>query len=424
MQRLHLRAGDFVFPTLSEIHGAQQKHAHVAPVTAQRDSNNSLLVSERLWVPEKELSLLQRILIVAHCGAQCHRCIEPMMSTLTELFEIANLAQVCRRFLSRCLLCKERNELLHFDYLYLGDSMGTCQYVLVLKDGLTHFCELVACDSPTSVVTATAIVHWWKRFGASSVLVSDQGSHFKNELIAQVCKKLDIDQSLVVAYAPWINGTIERLNRDVLQVLRVLVMEYTLDTHEWVYLLPLVQGNLNHTPVRSLGDRAPSELFTGLQRPTPFEPILERGQHQREKRRLKNMARSKGSACNFSIGDFVLWSRIDSRLSTDKLKRYVMHGSRLKFYTDSSLEVNEEMLAHVANQGMVLGVQDITNHRKENGIWRLLASWEGLQSEEDSWEGLASLQRDVPASVEQYVHASDDPELTSAHSALVQAKRK
>ncbi|OWZ12628.1 hypothetical protein PHMEG_00014176 [Phytophthora megakarya] len=111
--------------------------------------------------------------------------------------------------------------------------MGTCQYVLVLKDGLTHFCELVACDSPTNVVAATPIVDWWKRFGAH------QGSHFKIELIAQVCKTLGIDQSLVVAYAPWINGTIERLNRDVLQVLRVLLMEYTLDTHEWVLLLPL-----------------------------------------------------------------------------------------------------------------------------------------------------------------------------------------
>ncbi|KAE9127003.1 hypothetical protein PF007_g5779 [Phytophthora fragariae] len=496
MQRLHLQSGDFVFPTLSEIQAAQQKHARAAPATAKRDNNGTILVGEKLWVPEMKTALLQRILIVAHCGAQGHRGIEPMMTTLGEVFEIANIAQVCRRSLSRCLLCKhvkggniiprpwgptydatERNELLHVDYLYLGDSMGACQYVLVLKDGLTHFCEFVACDSPTSVVAATALVDWWKRFGAPSVLVSDQGSHFKSEFIAQVCKKLNIDQSLVVAYAPWINGTVERLNRDVLQVLRVLLMAYKLDTHEWVYLLPLVQGNLNHTPVRSLGDKAPSELLTGLPRPTPFEPILlERGQRtevleasvlpseqldmlrsslsglhrevvdQREKRRLQNMARSKGIECNFSVGDFVLWSRIDSRLSTNKLlarwvgpfevvetaphsftirhlltnKRYIVHGSRLKFYADSSLDVNEEMLAHVGNQGMVLGVQDITSHRRENGVWQLMVSWEGLQSEEDSWETLVSLNKDVPVRVEQYVQDSGDAALQRAHSALVQ----
>ncbi|POM74796.1 Hypothetical protein PHPALM_8188 [Phytophthora palmivora] len=351
--------------------------------------------------------------------------------------------------------------------------MGECKYVLVLKDGLTHFCELVACDTPTSIVAATALVDWWKRFGAPSILISNQGSHFKNDLITM----LDIDQSLVVAYAPWINGTVERLNRDVLQVLRVLLMEYSLDTHEWVYLLPLVQGNLNHTPVRSLGCKAPSELFTGLPRPTPFEPILlERGQRveilettvlpieqldqlrvslaglhkevldQREKRRLQNMARSKGIECNFSVGDFVLWSRIDSRLSTDKLlarwvgpfevtetaphsftirhlvtnKHYVVHGSRLKFYADSSFEVNEELLAHVGNQGMVLGVESITKHRKANGVWQLLVSWEGLQEEENSWEPLVSLHKDVPSRVQQYVDASNDTALIRAHSMLVQ----
>ncbi|POM62866.1 LOW QUALITY PROTEIN: hypothetical protein PHPALM_27929 [Phytophthora palmivora] len=401
MRRLHLRAGSFVFPSLSEIQTAQQQHARPAPPTARRDDNGVLVVGDRLWVPEMEVALLQRILIVAHCETQGHRGIEPMMTTMTAIFEIANLTQVCRRFLSKCLLCKhvkggniiprpwgptydakKRNELLHFDFLYLGDSMGATE---------TIWCP--------------------------SILISDQGSHFKNELITMVCKKLAIDQSLVVAYAPWINGTVERLNRDVLQVLRVLLMEYSLDTHEW----------------------APSELFTGLPRPTPFEPILlERGQRfdiletavlpieqldqlrvslaglhkevldQREKRRLQNMARSKGIECNFSVGDFILWSRIDSRMSTDKLlarwdgpfevtetaphsftirhlvtnKHYEVHGSRLKFYADSSFEVNKELLAHVGNQGVVLGVESITKHRKANGVWQLLVSWEGLQEEE------------------------------------------
>ncbi|KAG3115463.1 hypothetical protein PI124_g5329 [Phytophthora idaei] len=41
---------------------------------------------------------------------------------------------------------------------------------------------------------------------------------------------------------------------------------------------------------------------------------------QREKRRLQNMTRFKGTECNFSVGDFVLWSRIDSRLSGLRLR--------------------------------------------------------------------------------------------------------
>ncbi|KAE8901840.1 hypothetical protein PF002_g25208 [Phytophthora fragariae] len=116
---------------------------------------------------------------------------------------------------------------------------------------------------------------------------------------------------------------------------------------------------------------------------------------QREKRRLQNLAQSKGVECNFSVGDSVLWSRIHSRLSFEKLlarwvgpfevvdttpysfdihhlvpnHRYTVHGSRIKFYAHASLDVDEELLAHVGNQGIVLVVEHIKQHRKENGMW-------------------------------------------------------
>ncbi|OWZ13662.1 hypothetical protein PHMEG_00012973 [Phytophthora megakarya] len=106
MQRLHLRAGGFVFPTLTEIQAAQRKHAGLAPSSAQRNTEGTPIVAERMWVPEAEVAPLQRILIAAHSGRQGHRGIEPMVTTVTELFEVANLANVCRHFLSKCLLCK------------------------------------------------------------------------------------------------------------------------------------------------------------------------------------------------------------------------------------------------------------------------------------------------------------------------------
>lgn len=67
--------------------------------------------------------------------------------------------------------------------------------------------------------------------------------------------------TFVPVYTPWVNGTVERLNRDILQVMRVLILEYQLDTKSWEYLLPLVQANLNQTPVASLGGKAPLELL-------------------------------------------------------------------------------------------------------------------------------------------------------------------
>ncbi|KAG3059682.1 hypothetical protein PI125_g25008 [Phytophthora idaei] len=60
---------------------------------------------------------------------------------------------------------------------------------------------------------------------------------------------MKIEQEFSPVYSPWLNGTVERFTKDVLQVLRVLLMEYELDFHEWPYLLPVLQRNLNHTPL-------------------------------------------------------------------------------------------------------------------------------------------------------------------------------
>ncbi|EGZ28870.1 hypothetical protein PHYSODRAFT_470713 [Phytophthora sojae] len=160
---------------------------------------------------------------------------------------------------------------------------------------------------------------------------------------------------------------------------------------------------------------------------------------QREKHRLQNMARSKGVECNFSVGDFVLWSRIDSRLSVDRLlarwvgpfevvntaphlfdirhlvtnQHYTVHGSRLKFYADASLDVDEELLAHVDNQGivvMVLGIETIKQHRHIDGIWQLLVSWESLES----------LAAQVHVPVAAYVQTCEDEAFQAAFAALGQ----
>ncbi|KAG2875095.1 hypothetical protein PC117_g27471 [Phytophthora cactorum] len=42
-------------------------------------------------------------------------------------------------------------------------------------------------------------------------------------------------------------------------------------------------------------------------------------QDEKEHRRVQDMAAHKGSMANFDVGDFVLWSRIDQRLSDNKL---------------------------------------------------------------------------------------------------------
>ncbi|OWZ16901.1 hypothetical protein PHMEG_0009234 [Phytophthora megakarya] len=100
--------------------------------------------------------------------------------------------KMIKRPWSETINCNERNGVLHWDFLSLGDSFGSSKYLLVLKDHATHFCELVV------------------------VGVSDNGSHFKNEVVAELSRKLKTQQQFTLAYSPRINGSVERVNRDIL----------------------------------------------------------------------------------------------------------------------------------------------------------------------------------------------------------------
>ncbi|KAE9052854.1 hypothetical protein PR001_g141 [Phytophthora rubi] len=58
--------------------------------------------------------------------------------------------------------------------------------------------------------------------------MSDQGTHFKNELMAGLRQRLKGVHTFVPVYTPWANGTVERLNRDILHVVRAVLLELQL----------------------------------------------------------------------------------------------------------------------------------------------------------------------------------------------------
>ncbi|KAJ0408407.1 hypothetical protein ATCC90586_009182 [Pythium insidiosum] len=355
-----------------------------------------------------------------------------MIMQLRDKYDISSLAATVKEFVPNYLLCKHvkggliiqrpwsetrdsagRNEVLHIDFLYMGGSDGTTCYVLVLKDELAHYCELVACDSPTSTVTAMAVLDWAKRIGLPVMWISDNGSHFKNTLLEELRDRMKAVHTFVPVYTPWVNGTVECLNRDVLQVMR----------------------ESEPDPVRSLGDKAPVELFTGLHVPPPLDAIqlpkegrrkgklmminldafdveLERlrtslqemyaeATDRKERTRMYQSMAKKGKIENFSVVTEALpYSFMVCHLITGEV--FEVHEYRLKFYDNASFEVTNEVLEHVGKQGIVTAVREIRDHRYNRAAkqWELLVSWRGLQEIEGLWELLSSLKREIPVMVQ------------------------
>ena len=47
-------------------------------------------------------------------------------------------------------------------------------------------------------------------------------------------KFLDVDRRFSVANSPWLNGTCERVMREVVRTLKAMIQEERRNTHDWV----------------------------------------------------------------------------------------------------------------------------------------------------------------------------------------------
>ena len=163
------------------------------------------------------------------------------------------------------------NMVLHFDFLELPVSYDGYKYVLVLKDGMSGFVELVPCVSCVDQEVVDALGDWFKRYGPVYQWVSDQGSHFKNQAVEGVRKVWGAQHHFVTAYCPWANGTVEVVNRMLLKVLKSMSSELKQKPNQWSLLLSQVQAALNLQPASRLNGMAPVTAFLALPAATPLK---------------------------------------------------------------------------------------------------------------------------------------------------------
>lgn len=72
----------------------------------------------------------------------------------------------------------------------------------------------------------------------------------------------------------------ERLNKDIIQVLRAMYLEYKVSIKDWTNFVSALQANLNHTPVPLLGNHAPVGLFCVLPAMSPMVFYLDAKQRK------------------------------------------------------------------------------------------------------------------------------------------------
>ena len=102
-------------------------------------------------------------------------------------------------------------------------------------------------------------------------MISDGGSHFKNDLLKEFTQMLGIEHHITLAYCPWANGSVEVVGKDLLWTTRSLTSEFRAAVEEWDLLLPLVEFVLNQRDRDTLGGRSAIEVMTGNKPSSPVK---------------------------------------------------------------------------------------------------------------------------------------------------------
>ena len=276
-----------------------QREAKEPPVEGVRGQDDLIRVHDVIWIPEDDLDTKVKLLVLSHCGASGHRGVEATASILKENFTWKFMDEDVREFVGQCIHClvsrtgdtiprplgrqlhgQRPNEVLHLDFLYLGESSTGQKYALVLREDFSGFVWLFPFESATSEAAAEALASWIATFGCPDWIITDQGAHFRNRLLKDLTVELHVQHHFTTAYCPWSNGTVERVCREVLRALRALLSELKLAPADWPSVLEIVQSVLNQAPLKRLGRRkdspsgvyrCPLEVFTSCR---PRRPLL------------------------------------------------------------------------------------------------------------------------------------------------------
>ena len=77
-------------------------------------------------------------------------------------------------------------------------------------------------------------------------------------------------------------------------------------------------------------------------------------------------------------------------------KKQLVHAARMKFYSDSSLNVTERLIDQVAHDDTGYVVEELLDLRRNGDSFDVLVRWLGFSSSDDTWEDVFELSHQVP----------------------------
>ncbi len=109
-------------------------------------------------------------------------------------------------------------------------------------------------------------------FTTSRVILSDNGTEFKNKVLEAVCHQYGIKQTFTAAYHPASNGLVERTNRKILEILRHAVDTTQEAWQDWLFQVAAsISGSVNGST-----GKTPQYIIFGCDKRLPYDLLAQR----------------------------------------------------------------------------------------------------------------------------------------------------
>ena len=300
----------------------------------------------RIVVPES----FQKELIKYHHGSfwANHIGTKKLYASLSRYYYWPNMLKMVKATVQACKICQyvkphtvggvglgksktptQPNQLVAFDVITgMPRSSKGHNCILVIVDDFTKYALAIEMRDKTAQSICNAFMSYWCRMmGFPRQLHSDEGTEVDSSLMLSVCELLEIRKSHTPIYNPKSDGSVERLNQAIGNMIQTYVTETNKD--KWHILLPFMVSGYNNV-VHTATGYTPAELLFGHNTSYNMVPLvnfenelldkseylktLREGQeikwqivHKRlEQLKENRINRSSQKQHDYQIGDYVL----------------------------------------------------------------------------------------------------------------------
>jgi hypothetical protein len=155
---------------------------------------------------------------------------------------------------------------------YVGPMIETPsgnKYILTITEYYTRWPIAVATKTADAQTTADILYNQiFCVFGPPAEILSDRGSHFRNEIIKNLCETVGVKHKFSTPYHPQTNGLVEHFNGVLVQILRKLCFKHPFEWDQ--HIGTALYGY--RTKIHQVMEISPYEMLYGV-KPFKMDPI-------------------------------------------------------------------------------------------------------------------------------------------------------